>query len=70
MVREHGEVSVNGQLPTLSPTNCLTTRGGDKPYALAMTAARTSVDISLDFIGSDLSVLSGERGRRRPATSR
>jgi glycosyltransferase involved in cell wall biosynthesis len=31
----------------------LLTGGGDKPYALGMTAALTSEDISVDFIGSD-----------------
>jgi glycosyltransferase involved in cell wall biosynthesis len=37
--------------PTLSVA--LLTGGGDKPYALGLTAALTSAGISLDFIGSD-----------------
>ena len=31
----------------------LLTGGGDKPYALGIAAALTSVGISVDFIGSD-----------------
>ena len=52
------EVPVNSQLSTLnarlsSPQIALLTGGGDKPYALGMAAALTSVGISVDFIGSD-----------------
>jgi glycosyltransferase involved in cell wall biosynthesis len=37
----------------LPPRIALLTGGGDKPYALGMAAALTSVGILLDFIGSD-----------------
>ena len=37
----------------LEPAVALLTGGGDKPYALGMAAALTSVGISVDFIGSD-----------------
>src|SRR4029450_2893647 len=37
----------------LTPRIALLTGGGDKPYALGMAAALTSVGILLDFIGSD-----------------
>ena len=36
-----------------TPRVALLTGGGDKPYALGMAAALTSVGISVDFIGSD-----------------
>ena len=52
------EVPVNSQLSTFnarvsSPRIALLTGGGDKPYALGIAAALTSVGISVDFIGSD-----------------
>jgi D-inositol-3-phosphate glycosyltransferase len=51
--------SHDSQLPTLNsqPLTCcrvsLLTGGGDKPYALGMAAALTSVGMHVDFIGSD-----------------
>jgi D-inositol-3-phosphate glycosyltransferase len=62
MVQADGEAPVNSQLSTLNsqrltPRIALLTGGGDKPYALGMAAALTSVGINIDFIGSnDLSV--------------
>ena len=58
IVQADGEVPVNSQLSTLnarlsSPRIALLTGGGDKPYALGIAAALTSVGISVDFIGSD-----------------
>jgi glycosyltransferase involved in cell wall biosynthesis len=58
MLRGDGEVSVNAELSTLNPRRsdpriALLTGGGDKPYALGMAAALTSVGIHVDFIGSD-----------------
>jgi glycosyltransferase involved in cell wall biosynthesis len=52
------EVPVNAELSTLNPQRsapgiALLTGGGDKPYALGMAAALTSVGIHVDFIGSD-----------------
>jgi D-inositol-3-phosphate glycosyltransferase len=52
------EISVNAQLSTLNSQLsasriALLTGGGDKPYALGMAAALTSVGIHVDFIGSD-----------------
>jgi glycosyltransferase involved in cell wall biosynthesis len=43
--------NLDAQLPT--PRIALLTGGGDKPYALGMAAALTSVGIHVDFIGSD-----------------
>jgi len=43
--------TLNSQLSTLQIA--LLTGGGDKPYALGMAAALTSVGIYVDFIGSD-----------------
>src|SRR6266700_2969357 len=43
--------TLNPQLSTLNIA--LLTGGGDKPYALGMAAALTSVGIRVDFIGSD-----------------
>jgi len=43
--------TLNSQLSTLQIA--LLTGGGDKPYALGMAAALTSVGIDVDFIGSD-----------------
>jgi D-inositol-3-phosphate glycosyltransferase len=58
IVQTDCEVPVNSQLSTLnarlsSPRIALLTGGGDKPYALGIAAALTSVGISVDFIGSD-----------------
>jgi len=58
VVQAESEVPVNFQLSTLharlsSPRIALLTGGGDKPYALGIAAALTSVGISVDFIGSD-----------------
>ena len=58
IVQADCEVPVNSQLSTLnarlsSPQIALLTGGGDKPYALGIAAALTSVGISVDFIGSD-----------------
>ena len=58
IVQAESEVPVNFQLSTLharlsSPRIALLTGGGDKPYALGIAAALTSVGISVDFIGSD-----------------
>jgi D-inositol-3-phosphate glycosyltransferase len=39
--------------PSTTPRVSLLTGGGDKPYALGMAAALTSVGIHVDFIGSD-----------------
>jgi D-inositol-3-phosphate glycosyltransferase len=51
MLRGDGEVPVNSQLS--APRIALLTGGGDKPYALGMAAALTSVGVHVDFIGSD-----------------
>jgi glycosyltransferase involved in cell wall biosynthesis len=58
MLRGDGEVPVNAELSTLNsqrsaPRIALLTGGGDKPYALGMATALTSVGIPVDFIGSD-----------------
>jgi D-inositol-3-phosphate glycosyltransferase len=58
MVQEDGEIRLNAQRSTrnsqLSALRiALLTGGGDKPYALGMAAALTSVRIQVDFIGSD-----------------
>ena len=58
IVQADSEVPLNSQLSTLnprlsSPQIALLTGGGDKPYALGIAAALTSVGISVDFIGSD-----------------
>jgi len=58
IVQTDCEVPVDPQLSTLnarlsSPQIALLTGGGDKPYALGIAAALTSVGISVDFIGSD-----------------
>jgi D-inositol-3-phosphate glycosyltransferase len=50
--------ALNAQLSTLNaqcsgPRIVLLTGGGDKPYALGMAAALTSVGIHVDFVGSD-----------------
>jgi len=48
---DKAELSIHAQL---SPVRiALLTGGGDKPYALGMAAALTSVGIHVDFIGSD-----------------
>src|SRR4030095_1073407 len=39
--------------PSTTLNIALLTGGGDKPYALGMAAALTSVGIHVDFIGSD-----------------
>jgi D-inositol-3-phosphate glycosyltransferase len=44
--------TLNNQ-PSIAPRVSLLTGGGDKPYALGMAAALTSVGIDVDFIGSD-----------------
>jgi D-inositol-3-phosphate glycosyltransferase len=44
--------TINHQ-PSTTPSVSLLTGGGDKPYALGMAAALTSVGIHVDFIGSD-----------------
>jgi len=50
----HGCVpSTNANLPSSTRHVALLTGGGDKPYALGMAAALTSVGIQVDFIGSD-----------------
>jgi glycosyltransferase involved in cell wall biosynthesis len=58
MLRGDGEIPVNAELLTLNsqrsaPRIALLTGGGDKPYALGITAALTSAGIHVDFIGSD-----------------
>jgi D-inositol-3-phosphate glycosyltransferase len=58
VVQAEGEIPLNAQGSTLnskpSPLRiALLTGGGDKPYALGMAAALTSVGIHVDFIGSD-----------------
>jgi D-inositol-3-phosphate glycosyltransferase len=58
IVQKDCEVPINSQLSTLnarpsSPQIALLTGGRDKPYALGIAAALTSVGISVDFIGSD-----------------
>jgi D-inositol-3-phosphate glycosyltransferase len=58
VVQADGEIPLNAQLSTLNsqPSTlriALLTGGGDKPYALGMAAALTSVGTSIDFIGSD-----------------
>ena len=55
VVQANGEIPLNAQRSMLRIA--LLTGGGDKPYALGMAAALTSVGIHVDFIGSnDLSV--------------
>jgi len=44
--------TINHQ-PSTTPSVSLLTGGGDKPYALGVVAALTSVGIHVDFIGSD-----------------
>ena len=44
---------LSSDLRPLNPHIALLTGGGDKPYALGMAAALTSVGIGVDFIGSD-----------------
>src|SRR5204863_9830812 len=51
VVQADGEIPLNAQRSTLQIA--LLTGGGDKPYALGMAAALTSVGIHVDFIGSD-----------------
>jgi glycosyltransferase involved in cell wall biosynthesis len=58
MLQAEGEIPVNAQRSTLNarhppPQMALLTGGGDKPYALGMAAALTSVGEHVDFIGSD-----------------
>jgi Glycosyltransferase len=58
VVQADGEIPLNAQRSILnsqlSPLRiALLTGGGDKPYALGMAAALTSVGIHVDFIGSD-----------------
>jgi len=58
IVQTDCEVPINSQLSTLnarpsSPQIALLTGGRDKPYALGIAAALTSVGISVDFIGGD-----------------
>jgi glycosyltransferase involved in cell wall biosynthesis len=58
VVQTDGEIPLNAQRSTLNaqPSSlriALLTGGGDKPYALGMAAALTSVGIHIDFIGSD-----------------
>jgi D-inositol-3-phosphate glycosyltransferase len=58
MVRGGCEIPVSAQRSTLNaqcsaPRIVLLTGGGDKPYALGMAAALTSVGIHVDFVGSD-----------------
>src|SRR5438105_1462793 len=48
---DKAEFPIHSQPSTLSIA--LLTGGGDKPYALGMAAALTSVGIDIDFIGSD-----------------
>jgi glycosyltransferase involved in cell wall biosynthesis len=55
---DKAEFSIHAQPSTLNPQLstlriALLTGGGDKPYALGMAAALTSVGIHVDFIGSD-----------------
>ena len=45
--------STNDNSPVTTLDVALLTGGGDKPYALGMAAALTSVGIRVDFIGSD-----------------
>ena len=45
------QLAISNQQSTLHVA--LLTGGGDKPYALGMAEALTSVGISVDFIGSD-----------------
>jgi D-inositol-3-phosphate glycosyltransferase len=51
VVQADGEIPLNAQPSTLRIA--LLTGGGDKPYALGMAAALTSVGLHVDFIGSD-----------------
>jgi len=51
VVQANGEIPLNAQRSALRIA--LLTGGGDKPYALGMAAALTSVGIHVDFIGSD-----------------
>jgi D-inositol-3-phosphate glycosyltransferase len=58
VVQADGEIPLNAQRSILNsqPSSlrvALLTGGGDKPYALGMAAALTSVGIHVDFIGSD-----------------
>jgi glycosyltransferase involved in cell wall biosynthesis len=58
VVQADGEIPLNAQRSTLNAQSstlriALLTGGGDKPYALGMAAALTSVGIHVDFIGSD-----------------
>ena len=58
VVQADGEIPLNAQRSTLNPQPstlriALLTGGGDKPYALGMAAALTSVGLHVDFIGSD-----------------
>ena len=83
-VRGQRSESVQSLLAAAGPAIAhvaLLTGGGDKPYALGMAAALTSIGIHIDFIGSDdLSVpelLSNRRvnflnlrGDQRPEASR
>jgi glycosyltransferase involved in cell wall biosynthesis len=50
--RSNGEFPLHSQLESKCHI-ALLTGGGDKPYALGMAAALTSVGIHVDFIGSD-----------------
>ena len=51
MLRGDVDVRLNSQ--PLTPRIALLTGGGDKPYALGMATALTSVGVPVDFIGSD-----------------
>jgi glycosyltransferase involved in cell wall biosynthesis len=61
LVSDRHSVGLDASEPLLTVTNepltaprvSLLTGGGDKPYALGMAAALTSVGIFVDFIGSD-----------------
>lgn len=48
----YDQSTISNRLST-APLVALLTGGGDKPYALGMAAALTSVGIHIDFIGSD-----------------
>jgi D-inositol-3-phosphate glycosyltransferase len=58
VVQADREIPLNAQRSTLNAQSstlriALLTGGGDKPYALGIAAALTSVGIHVDFIGSD-----------------
>ena len=74
IVQTDCEVPINSQLSTLnarpsSPQIALLTGGRDKPYALGIAAALTSVGISVDFIGGDSLPMHFALGTRTPCVT-